>query len=330
MRALVLAAGRGERLAPLTHTIPKPLLPVLNEALLFIHIRTLFNYGVDEILINVHHHADKICQALARNDCHKARVTIRRELELRGPAGSMLTFADAYENDDMVLVLSGDGVHDVDLEAMVEHHHASGAPLTVALKKVSDPGRFGVAKLTPDGMVARFAEKPAIDPTERALVSCGIYCVSPGLIRSFPEDRPYDFGADVIPERVAAGEAVAGFVVDGYWTDIGSPEALRRANLDAVEGRIRRVRPPSGDLPYVHPTAHVDPSAVITGDVIVGEGAWIGPGAVVEGPAVVGPRSSIGRNVYVASSVLLRDARLADQMYVCGALIGPWLGNNAC
>jgi NDP-sugar pyrophosphorylase family protein len=234
----------------------------------------------------------------------------------------VLAFEDVLRGEERVLVISGDALHDVDLADFVASSFRSGAPLSVVMQEVADPGRYGVATVE-DGRVVSFVEKPPLPPGARGLVSCGIYCVECSLLERFPRGRPYDFGADLIPTLAAEGEHVHCYRFEGYWSDIGDFETLRTGNLDALAGHVA-VELPADWSPSA---TFVDPSAVVAADadlrppVLVGPEARVGPGATLVGPVVVGARADIGANAFVRESVLLEDAVVPPGAVVSSALL---------
>jgi NDP-sugar pyrophosphorylase family protein len=304
--AVILAAGEGRRLWPLTARMPKPLMPVLNRPVFELLVDRLQPLGVTTVFANVHHHADVLTARIVNPTPSGIAICWRREECLTGPAGALLAFDDVLRGDQPILVQSGDVVHDVDLAAFVEAHRRSGADLSVVFRETTDAGRYGVGTIDDDGTVVAFAEKPPVPRDQSLPVSCGIYCVQPRLLAEFPRGCVFDFGADLIPHMVAGGRRVHAWVTGAYWNDIGSPAALLAANLDAATGVVD-VRPPVG--------------ASMDGSVVVGVGVELGASATIAGPAVIGDGCRIGAGAYVSRSLLLDGAVVAPGTVVLDAVL---------
>lgn len=294
---LLLAAGRGERLRPVTDHFPKPLVPLLNVPLLrhlLVHIE---RSGIaTEVMVNSYYRSDDVeAFVVGCASWYGLPLIHRRENTLTGPAGAMRAFLDRLDEVEHALVLSGDGVHDIDLRAMLDAHIARRALLTVAVKEVVDPGRFGVARLARDGRIVAFEEKPPLAADARAPVSAGIYCVSAELFRNLPPEPVLDFGADLIPMLADAGERVYGWRFGGYWNDVGKIADWLGATVAVLQGAVdlswdeRPVRPGL----WLGEGATVAEGALVHGPVVVGAHACVHAGATVIGPVVLGQSSSV-------------------------------------
>ena len=160
------------------------------------------------------------------------------EPELLGTAGGTKLLQD-YWGDETILITSGDGLHDVDLTALLGHHQRTGALATLTVKPVADPSSYGVVILDRDTRVRGFQEKPRRDEARSDLANCGVYVIEPELLERIPPDTFYDFGEDVWPALVAAGEEVYAYTTMAYWNDVGDLDELRNTILDAVLGHVR-------------------------------------------------------------------------------------------
>jgi NDP-sugar pyrophosphorylase family protein len=315
LQAVLLAAGRGKRLSPLTDYLPKPLLPVCNVPLIEHSLDALANIGVETVFINLHHAAEQLRRHLACLSYPGMEIVARRESRLSGPAGALRLFKDVIDADDALLVLSGDALHDIPLDAFYEFHRRGSAPLSVVMKRVANPGRYGVATVDPDGSLTSFTEKPALRPDTTALVSCGIYCVDSEYVGSIPPGY-CDFGADLIPQRVVAREPVGVFETEAYWADIGDFATFRDANLAAAEGLVS-LRLATQDRPNTKGSAHNSPSSIV-----VARDAAVAPDAQLVGPVVVGHDAQVGRRAYVSRSVVMPHARIPQGALIVGAVVG--------
>ncbi|MFF5438575.1 sugar phosphate nucleotidyltransferase [Streptomyces achromogenes] len=275
MECLILSAGAGSRLMPLTARLPKPLLPLGPTTVLGRLVGQVAPLGPRRVLCNLHHHAAAAEQYFAHADL-ALPVVSRREDRLRGPAGSMLTFQDELAAADTVLVVSGDlYLGDGALAELTRRHQESGSDLSVLAVEVDDGSRFGVFRFDDGGRAVALEEKPAWAAGRRSWVSGGAYCLSPELLKRVPADGLYDFGAHLIPELLAERAAVCVVPWLGRWDDLGTTGSYRRAVLDDLASRA----PGGGDAGHVAPTARVHPTARLTGRVLVADRAVVGAGA---------------------------------------------------
>lgn len=293
MECLILAAGAGNRLRPLTSRLPKPLLPLGDSTIIGRLVSQVDACGlpISRILCNLHHKAHAAEKYFADAPL-PLPVTTRVEDKPRGPAGSMHTFHDELAAAEIALVISGDIYLHGDLTALVRRHRESRALLTVLAVPVDDGSPFGVFALDPSGAPVDLVEKPAWARHRRSWVSGGIYCVDPALLARIPVEGEYDFGAHLIPTLLTERAPVAILPWLGRWSDLGTIEAYRSAVLDDLIG--------SGRGPcFVAGTARVDPTANLSGRVYVGADAIIGARAWVH-DAVVLPGASVPPGAIVA------------------------------
>jgi NDP-sugar pyrophosphorylase family protein len=237
MRALILAAGEGQRLRPLTLHMPKPMVPVGGRPVLEHLIALLRLHGIDEIAINLHYRPEAITQYFGDGRTFGAAITYSHETRLLGSAGA----ARALERflTDTFLVLYGDVLTDANLSALVAYHRETGAAGTIGLYEVSDPSRCGIVELDASGRMTRFVEKPAPGMVAGNLANSGILVLEPSVLREIPPDEPYDFGLHLFPKLLGQGVPLFGERLAGYILDIGSPDRLEQAEVDYQMGRFR-------------------------------------------------------------------------------------------
>jgi NDP-sugar pyrophosphorylase family protein len=228
MKALILAAGAGTRLRPLTDTCPKPMLPVAGTPLLARTLRWLRRYGVTEAALNLHHLPDVVRDGLGDGAAFDMRLTYAYEPELRGTAGAVHNFPGFF--DAPFLVIYGDLLMDLDLDDLVGFHRERGALMTLALKRTATPHSQGMIEVDEAGRVLRFVEKPrAWDGGDTA--NAGVYVCEPAVAARVPPGVS-DFGHDIIPALLGEGAAVYGRPLVGYLLDIGTPDAYAQAQRD--------------------------------------------------------------------------------------------------
>jgi D,D-heptose 1,7-bisphosphate phosphatase len=238
-KAMILAAGLGTRLRPLTDAIPKCLVPIAGRPLLDYWIDHLRAAGVREARVNTHAHAGQVRTYIDRvNAGGRLHLTESFEPELLGSAGTIAANADLADGADEVVVIYADNFSDVDLRRLLEFHRAHTDPFTIVLFRAPEPRTCGIAELDDAGRVVSFVEKPREPRSD--LANAGIYVLSADAYREIAALGAFDLGFEVLPRFVGR---MRGWTWEGYHLDIGSPEALAKARRDAPGLLVRRPRP---------------------------------------------------------------------------------------
>jgi NDP-sugar pyrophosphorylase family protein len=226
VRAMLLAAGLGTRLRPLTDSVPKCLVPVGGRPLLAHWESALLAAGVSSVRINTHHLPEPVARFAFEASARSAmRWETRHEPTLLGSAGTIAANAEFADGAEAMLIVYADNLSDIDLAAMLAAHRQSGLPVTMALFRASNPRACGIATLDLRGVVTEFVEKPAAPTSD--LANAGVYALTPEAWREVAAMRAFDLGFDVLPRFVGR---MLGFTIRGYHRDIGTPEALAEAD----------------------------------------------------------------------------------------------------
>jgi mannose-1-phosphate guanylyltransferase len=327
LKAMVLAAGKGTRLFPLTGEIPKPLAPVVGKPILEHILELLAHAGVDEVHINVHHLAEKILEAYGHTthvSGTTTRVCITREERLMGTAGGLKRISDHF--DETFLVIMGDALTDVDVEEVVAFHRESGALATLALRRVRDTSRYGVVELDPreENMVVGFQEKPHPSQAKSNLANTGIYVFEPEVLSYIPPETFFDFAQDLFPRLLAAGEKVVGYEGEFYWSDIGTLEAYRAAQRDALCGKVR-LKIPGGERSeglWIDRGAQLHPTVELQGHMVVGRDVVIGRGVTLIGDTTVGRECWVRPGATIKRSILLPGSSIGEGAHLEDCIVG--------
>jgi mannose-1-phosphate guanylyltransferase len=321
MRAMVMAAGLGTRLRPLTYEVPKPLVPVANRPIMEHILRLLPRHGLDEVVANLHWFPDAIQRRFGDGAECGISLTYSHEGELLGTAGGVRNVASFF-GDEPFVVMAADALTDIDLSDLRAAHEANGGIATLAVKRVANVSEFGVVIAGQDGRIQGFQEKP--DPAEALsdLASCMIYVLEPEIFDYFPDRPVVDFALDVFPALLENDVAFCVHQIDAYWNDVGSLPEYIQGNLDTLEGAVEvephgRLLEPSGGESAVEAG---EPG--VDGPVLVGDGVEIAGDARLDGPLVVGDGCGIGSGARVKHSVLLPGARVPEGAMVAGAIYG--------
>ena len=320
LKAMVLAAGKGTRLFPLTGEIPKPMAPVAGKPIIQHILELLAQAGVSEVHVNVHHLADAIVGAYEDTTyVNGARMCITREERLMGTAGGVKRIADRF--DETFVVIMGDALTDVDVREIVAFHRERGALATLALMHVADTSRYGVVELDSQQNLVGFQEKPDPSEVRSNLANTGIYVLEPEVLSYIPENAFFDFAEDLFPRLLAAGEKLVGYEGDFYWSDIGTIEAYRAAQRDALSGKVR-LKIPGGQRSEglwvddrgtrLHPTVSLQGRMVVGRDVVIGRGATLVGDTMVGSECWVRPGATIKRTILLPGSSVGEGAHLED------------------
>jgi len=303
---MVLAAGLGTRLKPITFEVPKPMVPVLDRPVMAHIVRSLEAQGFDDLVANLHYYPDTI------RGYFGDRLTWSYEEELLGTAGGVRNVADFF-GDEEVVVISGDALTDLDVRGLVARHRAAGGIATLTVKKVPDTREYGVVVHDADGRIQGFQEKP--DPAEALsdLGNCGIYCFSPEIFDYFPDHPFADWAQDVFPALLENDVPFHIHEIDTYWNDVGSLDELRQGTFDVLAGAVKLDVPGSA----AHPAAVEG-----EGDVWVGEGCEIGEGVTFMPPVVVGDGSRIGDGAALRGSIVFPGTEVPAGGILIGAIAG--------
>jgi mannose-1-phosphate guanylyltransferase len=319
MQALILAGGEGTRLRPLTSTVPKPVVPLVDRPFISFMLDWLRRHGVDDIVMSCGHLATGVRNALGDGGAFGVRLRYVEEPEPMGTGGAV-KFAESLL-DERFLVLNGDILTDIDLTAQMAQHERTGASATLALTPVEDPSAYGLVRTAPDGAVTAFVEKPSADQVDTNRISAGAYVLERSVLDMLESGRPASIERDVFPRLV--GDGLYGYLADGYWLDIGTPERYLTGSFDILEGTVAtpvRERLGEGFL-AVHEHAEcagrIIPPAMVEGGCRVGEHARVGGRVVLEADV------TIGEGTIVEGAVILRGAEVGAGCTVRGCIVGP-------
>lgn len=216
MKAFLLAAGKGQRLRPLTNTIPKCLVPINGKPLLGLWLELCHTYGITEVLINLHHLPQQV-QVFLRDHDFGLRVRTCFEKELLGSAGTVATNQSFVVNERDFFILYADNLTDVDLGQMLAFHRAHGGEFTMGLFRTHKPQQCGIVALDATHRIIDFVEKPVYPKSN--LANAGIYIANSTIFRHFPPQPCLDFGFDIFPRLVGK---IYGYVIQDYVLDIGT------------------------------------------------------------------------------------------------------------
>jgi mannose-1-phosphate guanylyltransferase/phosphomannomutase len=311
MKAVVMAGGEGTRLRPLTSNRPKPLVPVLNKPIAQHIIEHLKRAGITDIVITLYYLAEEIQSYFGDGSDLGVNLIYSIEDTPLGTAGSVKK-AEKYLNDDTFIIVSGDALTDINVAKALAFHREKKSEATLVLQHVENPLEFGVVMTEEDGHIRRFLEKPSWGEVFSDTVNTGMYILEPSVFKLMDHAKSYDWSQDIFPRMLAESSPLFGYILEDYWTDVGSLDQYRQAQYEMLAGLTQL--PISGVLHgeniWVGEGTEIDPTAQIQGPVVIGTNCRIKANVVIE------PDTVIGDNAIIEEGARLEKAILWDSAYV--------------
>jgi len=330
MKAMILAAGKGTRVRPITHTTPKPMIPIMQKPVMEFLLELLRQHGFNQIMVNVSHLSEEIENYF--RDGQRFGVQIAYSFEGRiedgeligdalGSAGGLKRIQDFQPFfDDTFVVLCGDALIDLDLGEAVRRHKEKGAMASLITKRVppDQVSSYGVVVSDPDGRVLSFQEKPSVEDAASDMINTGIYIFEPEVFDFIPSGEPFDIGSELFPKLVEAGApffALPMEFVPDYWQAIRS----------VLQGDVRQVQVPGvevrpGIFTGLNVAANWD-KINVDGPIYVGGMTKIEDGATIIGPAMIGPSCHICEGATIDNSIIFDYSRIGPGVRLVEKLV---------
>jgi NDP-sugar pyrophosphorylase family protein len=330
MKAVILAGGEGTRLRPLTLSVPKPVVPIVDRPLLRHQLDLLSAAGIDEIVFSVAYEPRRVKAVFGDGRDLGKSILYAVEATPLGTGGAVKNAQPHL--DDLTVVLNGDILTDVDLAAVVADHKRSHARATLVLTPVPDPSAFGLVEVDGAGRVRRFIEKPQPSEVTTDTINAGIYVLDTSTLDLMPPGEVHSIERAFFPNLLRRGDLVRAHVHRGYWIDVGTPAKYLQVHRDILRGRFpvsHEGRSLSGR--FAHPSARIDAGAVLEAP------CYVGPGCQVKAQACLGPEAvlvqdvEVGEGARVQDSVIWAGCRIGNGSRIDGAVLGPGVrvGRNA-
>ena len=325
MRAMILAAGVGSRLDPLTTLVPKPLVPIANVPVMEHILALVHRHGFRNVCANLHYMPDKLTEYFKDGSDFGVDLHFRNEKELSGDAGGVRALKN-YLQDGTFIVLMGDLVTDCDLTHVIAQHKKNGAIASIGIKPVEAVERFGVVVTDDNGRIVGFQEKPARSEALSNMVSTGIYILEPEVFDYIPKEGSYGFGRQLFPSLVEKKLPVYGVEINCYWSDVGTIEQYRHSNFDVLDGAVKldlhgeHVERDGAQL-FLSPGVDIADDVKIEGRAIIGRNCKIGRGARLSGRTVIGDNCVIEPFAQVTDSVVWSDVIIAREAVITDTVV---------
>jgi mannose-1-phosphate guanylyltransferase/phosphomannomutase len=322
MKAFVMAAGAGTRLRPLTFAIPKPMVPVVNKPVLEHTIENLKRHGIQQVVMNLHHYPEMIKRHFGDGTSRGMRLHYSLEKELMGTAGGVKNAEKLL--DERFVVMSGDGLTDIDLSKVIAFHREKKALATMVLKPVDAKFDYGVTLVGKDGRITKFIEKPRWSDVFANTVNTGIYVFEPEIFDYIPANTFYDFGMQVWPDLLKRKKRIFGYVMDEYWTDVGNLNEYRHGVRDALDGKIRISIPGEQVRPgiWIGKNCSIERSAQLKAPCVIGNNCVIGKKAVIDEYTTLDDTTRIGEGAVIKNSILWDRVKVAKNVRLDNCIIG--------
>jgi len=338
---MILAAGLGSRLRPLTSQLPKPLVPIMNQPLLWHLIRHVRAAGIHEIALNLHYRGERVRDWLGHGGHLGVNVTYSAEPELLGSAGGVRRMR-AFFGHEPALIIHGDILFDVDLTTVIQYHLSRSAQATLVLHPAHHRYNYGMIRVNAQGEVAQFVDQhaPWVSGPLIDTVFTGVQIIAPEVLDAIPEACVASLTTDVYPGLLAHSARFYGYLMHGYWSDIGTPQRYWETNMDAVSGRVGFAIDvsPDGTIPanprqgsgIVAGSLH-QPMAFQSGialadsislgpEVVVGEGCELAKDVRIV-QSVLWPRVRVGPGVTIERSIVMNDVTIPDGSHLVGKIL---------
>jgi mannose-1-phosphate guanylyltransferase len=337
MKAMILAAGKGTRVRPITHTTPKPMIPIMQKPVMEFLLELLRQHGFNQIMVNVSHLSEEIENYF--RDGQRFGVQIAYSFEGRiedgkligdalGSAGGLKRIQDFQPFfDDTFVVLCGDALIDLDLGEAVRRHKEKGAMASLITKRVlpDQVSSYGVVVSDPDGRVLSFQEKPSVEDAASDMINTGIYIFEPEVFDFIPSGEPFDIGSELFPKLVEAGAPFFALPMEFEWVDIGKVPDYWQAIRSVLQGDVRQVQVPGvevrpGIFTGLNVAANWD-KINVDGPIYVGGMTKIEDGATIIGPAMIGPSCHICEGATVDNSIIFDYSRIGPGVRLVEKLV---------
>jgi NDP-sugar pyrophosphorylase family protein len=314
MKAMILAAGYGQRLWPLTNILPKPLLPIVNKPALAWILEYLATFSIKEVMINLHHLAPLIPQTFGEGPFCGIRLHYSYEEELLGTAGALKKI-EAFLQGGTFILFNADTLVELDLEKALAFHRTKGAMATLIVREDNEAANYGLLKIGPEGQLIEFLNHRSPTPakTSRETMFSGIHILEPDIFNEIPPNCYCGFSEEVYPSMIRKGYPIYGYLYTGYWMDIGSPNRYLQANKDFLRKTGSSF---SESIGKAREQIKISPPIAIGNNAILQEGCCLGPWTTL------GDNCFLGRRSIIEESIAWNNVFIGEETYINNAILG--------
>ncbi len=324
MKAVVMAGGFGTRIQPLTHSRPKPMLPIVNKPMMEHTMMKLRDVGIEEFIVLLYFKPEIIKEYFGDGSDFGIKITYVVPDDDYGTAGAV-KLAQEHIGDENFIIISGDLVTDFDFKKIFDYHKEKNSKLTITLTSVENPLEFGVVIANENGTIEKFLEKPSWGEVFSDTINTGIYVIEPEILEYIPKSENFDFAKDLFPSLMKEGvELMAGYA-QGYWRDVGNPESYRDVYDDILTGKVefkidgfKKVLP-DGEL-YTKEVYELSENVEIIGTVVLGKNVTLEDGVKLNN-VVIGDNVLIAKNSKIRNTVIWDEVDIGRNAMLDGCVI---------
>lgn len=326
MKAVVMAGGFGTRIQPLTNSVPKPMLPIMNRPMMEHIMLRLRDIGIKEFVVLLYFKPEVVKEHFGDGSKFGINITYVLPDDDYGTAGAVKQ-AQKHLNEPFIII-SGDLVTDFDIDKILRFHKEKRSKLSITLTSVPDPLQFGVVITDKSDKIQRFLEKPSWGEVFSDTINTGIYVIEPEILDYIPENTNFDFSKDLFPKLMAEGVDLWGCNAKGYWRDVGNPESYREVMQDIFRGDVKvdfpgtRKEFENGTV-YIGRNSSIADDAVIEGTVVLGDNVKVGSGARLK-DVVIGNNTKVegeaeASNCAIWHGVVLSEDAKVNNCVICNS-----------
>ncbi len=320
MKAMILAAGYGDRLRPLTNHRPKVMIPIVNIPILENTITFLAKNNIREVMINTHYLSDSITKYFGDGSDRGMRISYSYENEILGTAGG-IKMAEDFFKDETFLVINGDILIDLDLKEVIRFHQLKRSFITMVLREDEKADEYGPISINQEGKICRFLGKPAGLSNDNLIKTMftGVHIMEPGILNEIPQGRYCGITDEVYPHLLKKGLPIYGYITSDYWKDIGTHHRYIEAHKDILNGKfdmhVKLKRPGKRDTEKIRATKIIPP-------VIIGDNPSIGEGVAIGPYTVIGRNCILKKGTTIEESILWDDISIGHNVKISNSIIG--------
>lgn len=317
MKALILAAGLGTRLRPLTEHIPKAMVTIANKPMIDYSLKTCQEASIKEIAINLHYFPEIIKNFVQSHVTPPTKITFSYEKDLLENAGALIKLKDFFINDKTFVVIASDNLTDIDLQKMIAFHKEKKALVTIATTKADDVTKYGIISTDENDQITNFQEKPTLQEAQGDQIATCVYVFDQKIFDLLPsKPQKIHFGKEIFPQLLAAKLPLYAYQHPDYWNDVGNPNNYLQANFDFFTSKLAQHQP---DL--ISPKATIHQQAEIVSPVVIGPNVFIDRGTKIGPFACINSHSTIYHDTIIEKSVIGKNCTIEDNSQITKSIL---------
>ncbi len=322
MKGVILAGGQGTRMRPLTYTVAKPMLPLINKPFMEYFILRLKNFGITDIILSTCYLPDAFYEYFGNGKKFGVNIIYVTEDTPLGTCGAVKN-VEKYIKNETFCVFNGDILTGLNLKNMISYHRAKKADITISLVPVEDPTAYGLVPIDKDGRVKEFLEKPSLEELKTNLINAGTYIIEPHILGHVPERENFSFERELFPKVLKLGYKIYGFVSNDYWLDVGTPEKYLAAHIDILDKKV----PFTITYKKVYPNIYIGDGTrykkenLTVGPIVIGENTILEDNAKILPFSVIGKNCIICQDATISQSIIFDNAKIGKNSIIRNSII---------